>query len=142
MTQPQPIPSPPSTQGVPDTGTRPTAAPSAPASPQTQPGGTSLGDRVGDALSGATDALNPFSGAVDAVEAVRAWVTRRHNWVRVAWVIGGVNMFAIGVLMLAGRPAAKAAGTAVQLVIPGGKAVKAASAVASAAKSTGKATSS
>jgi hypothetical protein len=47
----------------------------------------------------------PLSGLEDSATAVRAWISNRHNWVRVMWFGGGVICFAIGAAMLAGRPA-------------------------------------
>lgn len=129
MTQPRPTPNPPPAgpggvgPGVPDPGVRPTTDPNVPApSPQTQP-------RTGGVV-GAIGDLNPFSGLDDSLTAVRAWISDRHNWVRVSWVTGGVAMFVAGVLMMGGRSAGKAAGTVVQTVVPAGKAAKAVKKVA------------
>lgn len=125
MTQPRPTPNPPPAgpggvgPGVPDPGVRPTPNPQVPGqSPQTQP-------RTGGLAGAVTDALNPFTGLDDSLTAVRAWISDRHNWVRVSWVVGGVAMFVAGVLMIGGRTAGKAAGTVVQTVLPAGKAAKA-----------------
>lgn len=113
--------------GVPDPGVRPTPSPQVGSgSPQTQPKTGGLVGKAGDAASALVDSLNPFSNVEDSLTAVRAWVSNRHNWVRVAWVFGGGCMFAAGVIMIGGKPASKAASTVVQAVVPAGKALKAA----------------
>lgn len=114
MPTPAPIPTPGAT--VPDTGSRPTPNVGA-GKAQTQP---RTGGLVGGVKDAVTDVLNPFSGVEATVSAIRAWSTDRHNWVRVAWFVGGVGMIGVGIAMLGGRQA----GAAVTTVIPMGKAAK------------------
>lgn len=137
--EPEPTPTPPRAgpggvgPGVPDPGVRPTLDPPAgPGTPQTQPRTGGAIGAAGEAVGGLLDSLNPFSDLTDSLSAVRRWVSDRHNWVRVSWVVGGASMFTVGVIMMAGRPVGKTAGAAVQLVTPAGKAVKAAKAVGKA----------
>lgn len=106
--------------GVPDPGTRPKVDV-----------GTGAGNAILNGLNaiGGPEKVNqtvktvtaPLSGLEDATTAVRAWVSDRHNWVRVMWFGGGVICFAIGAAMLAGRPVS----AAVTTVLPAGKAMKA-----------------
>lgn len=65
-----------------------------------------LGAGAADKAVGSVDQLGDVT---DSVRAVRAWVSVRHNWVRVAWVVGGALMFAVGAVMLGERPVASAA---------------------------------
>lgn len=82
--------------------------------------GALAGEAVaGTALaSGAKKALGAIPGAqelgdiTDGVRAVRAWISNRHNWVRVAWFLSGAGMFVVGIVLIGERPAAKAAATA------------------------------
>lgn len=52
------------------------------------------------------------------IGAVRRWVSDRHNWVRVAWTVGGLVLMASGVAVMAGKPAASAVRTATKVVHP------------------------
>lgn len=69
--------------------------------------------------------------AVDGIRAVRRWVSDRHNWIRVGYFLGGAWLFGVGAVMVAGRPASKAAAPIVNLATGAaptgriGKAVKA-----------------
>jgi hypothetical protein len=106
--------------GVPDPGTRPPKIETG-----TGPGNALLAGVNALGGPGAVANLNPFSGLDATVSAARAWVSDRHNWTRIMWFGGGVVCFAVGVAMLAGRPA----GQAITTVVPAGKAVKALGAV-------------
>lgn len=48
----------------------------------------------------------------DSVRAVRAWISNRHNWVRVGWFLSGAAMFTIGLVLIGERPIGKVAGAA------------------------------
>lgn len=65
------------------------------------------GAAAAGAVAGARDTIERVvpdpTGLVDGITAVRAWVSDRHNWVRVAWFSGGVVLFVVGASMLA-RP--------------------------------------
>lgn len=52
----------------------------------------------------------------DQARAVRAWISNRHNWVRVAWFLSGSVLFAVGAVMVGARPATNAAGGIVKTV--------------------------
>jgi hypothetical protein len=41
--------------------------------------------------------------------AARAWVSNRHNWVRMAWVASGLVLVVAGVIVMAGEPVRDAA---------------------------------
>jgi hypothetical protein len=105
--------------GVPDPGTRP---------PKIDVG-TGPGNAI---VAGAQTALSvtPLGDLSDGLNAIRAWISNRHNWVRVMWFGGGVVMFAIGAAMLA-RPAAAPVARAVSTVVPAGKAATAVKAATS-----------
>lgn len=55
---------------------------------------------------------NDLGDITDTVRAVRAWISNRHNWVRVAWFLSGAAMFTVGVVMIGERPIAKATASA------------------------------
>jgi hypothetical protein len=104
--------------GVPDPGTRPPKVPTnLPGIGGAVVGGVGV---VADAQTAAGQQLDDLLGIGSSVAAARAWISDRHNLVRVAWFGGGVICFAIGAAMLA-RPAASAAAT----VIPAGKVARA-----------------
>jgi len=85
------------------------------------------------ANSAASDASNALKGVVpgasqlgditDEARAVRAWITNRHNWTRVAWFLGGSVMFTVGAVMVGERPVANATNA---VVAPVGRIVKSA----------------
>jgi len=73
--------------------------------------GTIIG-AVADAVtrpvtSVAGDVAAGLGDVTDGVRAVRRWVSDRHSWVRVAYVVAGGLMFAVGVVMVS-MPAVKA----------------------------------
>lgn len=85
-----------------------------------EPGALAAGaDVAGNVARGAASTATSAAGAIgqgvgditDSVRAVRAWISNRHNWVRVAWFLSGAAMFTVGVVLLGERPAAKAAAT-------------------------------
>lgn len=113
---------------VPDPGTRP---PQVPIPNLPGPGGAAVnaaGAAANAATAAATNVL-PDLGIGENITAVRAWISDRHNWVRVMWFGGGVVLFAVGAAMIA-RPATQSAAQAAMTVIPAGKAATAAKAVA------------
>lgn len=109
--------------GVPDPGTRPTTDGGKPLLPVAGLGAAFTRGTNPTALDAAINAGGDSIAA--PLNAVRAWISDRHNWVRVAWFGGGIVMFAIGAAMLAGRPA----GQAIATVVPAGKAAKAVKAI-------------
>lgn len=40
----------------------------------------------------------------DQARAIRAWISNRHNWTRVAWFLSGAALFTIGAVMVGERP--------------------------------------
>lgn len=74
--------------------------------------------RGGQLVAGkATGVLGGDLGDItDTVRAVRAWVSNRHNWVRVAWFLSGAAMFTVGVVMLGERPLAPVLKTAAKAI--------------------------
>lgn len=67
--------------------------------------------QTNEATSKAEQALPSIPGvgdALDAVVAVRRWISDRHNWARIGWFVGGVAMFTVGAALVA-RPAVEAA---------------------------------
>jgi hypothetical protein len=83
------------------------------------------GDVIGNVLLGGKAVVGKATGVLggdlgdvtDTVRAVRAWVSNRHNWVRVAWFLSGAAMFTVGVVMVGTRPLEPAV-KAVAKVIP------------------------
>jgi hypothetical protein len=111
-------------QRIPDPGVRPTPTPTPSPSPASKTAGKDepgLIDKAIGALASNVPGVDELGNAEDGLRAVRAWVSDRHNWVRVAWFLGGSLMFSVGVVMLAERPLAKAATT---VTAPVGKVVK------------------
>lgn len=112
---------------IPDPGVRPTPTPTPGPSPSPAPTGAAkepgLIEKAINALTpdAVKEGVDELGGAVDGLRAVRAWISDRHNWLRVAWFLGGSLMFSVGVVMLAERPLAKAA---TQVTAPVGKVVK------------------
>lgn len=114
MTQPSPSPGPPAR--VPDPGVRPPgAAPTPSPSPGPKPGTATDYPNQGDPAPGqpgfidkAIDAITPdaLTDVPDGIRAVRAWISDRHNWVRVAWFLSGAAMFTVGLVMVGQRPLA------------------------------------
>jgi hypothetical protein len=86
-------------------------------------GGAEAAASAGGDILGALPGADTLGTLTDTARAVRAWVSDRHNWTRVAWFASGSVMFTVGALMLGERPAAKAT-TAV--VAPVGRVVKSA----------------
>lgn len=78
---------------------------------------------VGSAASSVIPGVDQLGDVADTARAVRAWVSNRHNWTRVAWFAGGSVMFTVGALMVGERPIATATTAVVQ---PVGKVVKSA----------------
>jgi hypothetical protein len=117
---------------VPDPGTRPTPAPApspgkSPAPAPTK-GGPGLFDKIADLLPGLPNLDLPsipgadaLGDATDAIRAVRAWTSDRHNWVRVAWFLSGGVLFVVGAVMVGERPLSSAVST---VTAPVGRVVK------------------
>jgi hypothetical protein len=62
-------------------------------------------EAVGDAVNAGVDGLAETMGAtVQALNALREWVSDSHNWTRVALVVGGVALALVGAAAVA-RPA-------------------------------------
>lgn len=115
--------------GVPDPGTRPVPNPGSKV--QLPTAGLGKAFEKGANPTRVDRALNNAAGGVmqldDVAAAAHAWISDRHNWVRVMWFAGGVICVAVGVAMLAQRPATEVASK----VVPAGKAVSAVKKVAS-----------
>lgn len=52
--------------------------------------------------------VDQLGDVADGARAVRAWISDRHNWTRVAWFGAGVVMFTVGAVMVGERPLANA----------------------------------
>lgn len=65
--------------------------------------GGGLVDKAGGVISSIPGA-SQLGDITDTARAVRAWVSTRHNWVRVSWFLSGALMFAVGAVMLGERP--------------------------------------
>lgn len=125
MTTPIPTPGPYPTT-IPDPGVRPVPAPSPQPAPKPAPTtGAKPGilDKALDAITPEIPGLGVVSDVSDGITAVRAWISNRHNWIRVAWFFAGSAMFTVGALMVGERPLANATNAVVQ---PVGKVVKSA----------------
>lgn len=94
---------------------------------------TSPGDVAGALTGGATDAIGSAKIAANAIVAAGKWMSNTHNWLRVAYVIGGGILIYAGVESLILPGATKAVGKVMGVVGPGGKVSK----VAGAAKNIG-----
>ena len=53
--------------------------------------------------------VGELAGVVDSMLAVRRWISDRHNWVRVVWVVGGFSLMVTGAMLMARRPIESAA---------------------------------
>lgn len=95
-----------------------------PVPPIPGPGGVAgvVGEIAGAAVGAAGGAVSKIPGVdllgdvADTARAVRAWVSNRHNWVRVSWFVGGTVMFTVGAVMLGERPIANATNAVVKPV--------------------------
>lgn len=86
-----------------------------------EPGAIALETQGAAALAGTADKATGALGGVlggdlgditDGVRAIRAWISNRHNWVRVAWFLSGAAMFTVGVVLLGERPIEQGAASA------------------------------
>lgn len=134
MSTPKPIPTPGPYPGVPDPGVRPVPSPSPQTAPKPAPTtGAKPGviDGVINGVKDGVDALTPslpsipgigvVSNIGDGITAVRAWISNRHNWTRVAWFAAGSAMFTVGAVMVGERPLSQGVTSVAQ---PVGKVVK------------------
>jgi hypothetical protein len=55
-------------------------------------------------VAGVVPGANEAAGILDSVIAARRWMADRHNWIRVAWFVGGGMLLVGGALTLARKP--------------------------------------
>ncbi|MGE5827532.1 MAG: hypothetical protein ACM30G_04105 [Micromonosporaceae bacterium] len=60
--------------------------------------------RIVSAAPSVIPGAGEVAGVVDTFVAARRWISDRHNWVRVAWVVSGFVLIATGVAWMARRP--------------------------------------
>lgn len=86
-----------------------------------EPGALAVGATATAAVAGAASKASGVLGGdlgdiTDGVRAIRAWVSNRHNWVRVAWFLSGAAMFTVGVVLLGERPVAQGAASVAKIL--------------------------
>jgi len=48
--------------------------------------------------------VGELAGFVDGLTAARRWLSDRHNWIRIVWVVGGFSLMVSGAVLIARGP--------------------------------------